>query len=293
MPRPPVMTSFLSSVLASSLGLALLGASPALAGPYAPAAGQPGSTAIDKDSPLFSGWANQVVSFTRAPWDINVPAGPTASFGVAANALGHATSDPLDSVSLGDGGQITLGFATPIANGAGADLAVFENGFGDTFLELAFVEVSTDGSHFLRFPSVSLTPTTTQVAPFGTLDPTNLDGLAGKYRGGFGTPFDLQDLAAQASGNPDIDLNDIRFVRVVDVVGRITAAPGNPGWSPSVDSQNHIVNDPYATNFAAGGFDIDSVGVINAAAVNTPEPASLGLLTLAGTGLIARRRRTA
>ena len=61
-------------------------------------------------------------------------------------------------VSLGKGGSITLSFDPPVSNGDGWDFAVFENGFEDTFLELAYVEVSSDGVVFVRFDNASLTP---------------------------------------------------------------------------------------------------------------------------------------
>ncbi|NJL30946.1 MAG: hypothetical protein HC898_04585, partial [Phycisphaerales bacterium] len=171
--------------------MSLMAVDDGLAGPYAPAANQPGSTAIFKDSPLLVAWATGFENLVRGPQDINNPAGPVASHGTGDLALGKAVGNSFDVVSLGDGGHITLTFATGIRNGPGYDFAVFENGFSDTFLELAFVEVSSNGSDFFRFPSFSLTQTTTQVGGFGTLDPTNLHNLAGKYRQGFGTPFDL------------------------------------------------------------------------------------------------------
>ena len=133
----------------------------ALAGPFAPAAGQSGSTAIINTSPQFVEWASGVQTFARGPLDIANPGGGLASFGAAAEALGFAEGNSSHITSLGDGGQITLTFDQPIADGPGFDLAVFENSFSDTFLELAFVEVSTNGSDFVRFPAVSLTQSTT------------------------------------------------------------------------------------------------------------------------------------
>jgi len=248
------------------------------AGPFAPAAGQPGSTAIAYNDPGIVGWATTVRDLARGPIDISNPAAGLASFGTADSALGPAGTNTGAVVSLGDGGEITLGFAQPITNGPGPDLAVFENSFADTFLELAFVEVTSDGVNFFRFPSVSLTPAATQVASFGALDPTNLNGLAGKYRVGFGTPFDLDELAG---ASPLLDLSAIQAVRIVDAVGSI-----NPLYATH-DSLGNIVNDPWPTAFASGGFDLDGVAVIQ-----TPEPAAW-LLCLSGLAatLIAGRRR--
>src|SRR5262245_34418554 len=184
----------------------------ALAVPSARPAGQPGSTAIANTSPSLVEWAIGFQDLIRGPQDIANPAGPAASFGTGNEALGFADGNSSHVVSLGDGGQITLTFAQPITNGPGADLAVFEKSFAANFLELAFVEVSSNGSDFLRFPAVSLTQTDTQVGSFGSLDATNLDNLAGKYRGGFGTPFDLAQLPGLS---PNVDVNEIRFVRIV------------------------------------------------------------------------------
>jgi hypothetical protein len=150
-------------------------------------------------------------------------------------------------------------------------LAVFENGFITSlplaYLELAFVEVSTNGTDFVRFPSESLTQTTTQIGGFGVLDTTNIDGLAGKYQAGFGTPFDLSQVAGLS---PNVDVSDINFVRVVDVVGSIDPALG------SRDSLGNLINDPYPTAFPSGGFDLNGVGVIHA----VPEPTGVALLAI-------------
>lgn len=248
-----------------------------LAGPYAPAAGQAGSTAISRNDPSISQWASGVVSYNRGPMDIASPGLGLASFGDGSDAQGNG-----DSVtSLGDGGSITLSFDLAITDGAGADFAVFENSFSDTFLELAFVDVSSNGTDFFRFPSVSLTQTTTQVGGFGTLDPTNLNNLAGKYRVDYGTGFDLAELAGVS---PLLDIHNVTQVRIVDVVGRITPINGIPTWSPSVDSLGNLINDPYSTPFSSSGFDLDGVAAIHV----VPEPAAMGLL---GLVLIASLRR--
>jgi hypothetical protein len=227
-------------------------------GPYPPAAGQPGSTAISCTDPCFKAWATGI-ELTRGYIMISDPTqlGPDstnkASFGYPSKALGIAEGNSLDVVSFGDAGVALLTFDVPIVNGEGFDFAVFENGFSDGFLELAFVEVSSDGKRFVRFPSVSLTQTDTQIDGFGTIDPTNIHNLAGKYRQGYGTPFDLEDL----KDSTGIDLNNIRFVRLIDVVGSI-----DPQYC-SYDSRGNIINDPYPADFASGGFDLDAVGAIN------------------------------
>ncbi len=179
----------------------------ASAGPYPPAAGQPGSDAIAASDPGIVEWANSVTNLTRGPENIANLALGLASFGTASAAVGPADNNV---VSLGDGGSITVSFAEPITNGPGADFAVYENGFasgGLSYLELGFVEVSSDGTNFFRFPSVSLTPTTTQTGSFGLTDPTNLYDLAGKYVALQGTPFDLAELAGIS---PLLNVNDVR-----------------------------------------------------------------------------------
>ena len=115
------------------------------------------------------------------------------SFRYLAKRLAPASESSEDTVSLGRGGSITLAFDHPIRDGLGFDFAVFENAINDSFLELGFVEVSSDGVNFFRFDNDSLT--TSLVASFGEVDPTNVRNLAGKYRQGFGTPFDLEELA--------------------------------------------------------------------------------------------------
>ena len=122
-----------------------------LAGPYAPAAGQLGSTAIAHDDPAIIGWATGYENYQPGS-DVDL------AFQVPENAIGQAEGTISDSVTLGRSGQITLSFSTPIRNGFGSDFAVFENSFSDTFLELAYVEVSSDGSNFFRFENDSLTP---------------------------------------------------------------------------------------------------------------------------------------
>jgi hypothetical protein len=252
-----------------------------VAGPYAPPAGQSGSDAVAAATPIA--WASSGISSTRGPQSIANPGLGLASFGDPSNALGPAnatTANGTPVVSLGDGGQVTVGFAHAITDGPGADFAVFENGVTDTFLELGFVEVSSNGTDFFRFASVSLTQTDTQIGSFGALDATNLSNLAGKYRAGFGTPFDLAELSGVS---PLLDTSHVRYVRIVDVIGSI-----DPAYA-TFDSQGHKVNDLWPTAFASGGFDLDAVGVLN----QVPEPSSLALAAaglVVGIGAAIRRR---
>lgn len=238
------------------LGLLAL-ASVATAGPYPGPVGQAGSTAIAGTDPAFVGWATGWSDLVRGYQNVSNPSLGYASFGAATNALGpaDATLDaPYSVVSLGDGGSITLTFDHPIVNGPGNDLAVFENAINDTFLELGFVEVSSDGVNFFRFNAVSLTPTNSQVGTYGAVDTTNVRNLAGKYRAGYGTSFDLDELK---NVSPLLNVNHIVAVRVKDVVGSI-----NPSYG-TTDSLGNLVNDPWPTPFPTGGFDLDAIGALN------------------------------
>lgn len=212
--------------------------------------GTSGTTAIYKDSSIFIGWATQC-TVTRGYVDIANPSLGTVTFGQDTLALGKADNKV---VSLGDRGSAVLSFAMPIKDGVGFDFAVFENAFNDTFLELAVVEVSSDGTNYFRFPAYSNTQTTTQIGPFdNTGDATKIHNLAGKYRVLYGTPFDL----AEIPDHPLLDKNNIRYIRIIDVVGSI-----NPAYA-TYDVQNNPINDPYPTAFATGGFDLDAIGVIH------------------------------
>jgi hypothetical protein len=222
-------------------------------GQFAPPAGEIGTTAIHKDSSAIVDWAFEVVEFTRGPEDIENPDGLLASFGDSTAALGVAEGTSTEVVSLGDNGSITLTFNYSIRNEDGADFAVFENSFSSDYLELAHVEVSSDGDRFVRIPSISNIPTDEQIETFGSTDATLIHNLAGKYRQGYGTPFDLEDIADSTG----IDLMDVNFVRIIDCVGSI-----NPDYG-TTDSEGTLINDPYKTDFESGGFDLDAVGVIN------------------------------
>lgn len=226
-------------------------------GQYAPPAGQPGTNAIAKDSSIIKAWASGI-EVVRGPISIADPSasfnGNTfASFGEPEDALGPAEGGSGSVLSLGDGGYATLTFEHAIRNGEGPDFCVFENSFRADYLELAFVEVSSDGINFVRFPAHSLTQATTQIGGFGTIDATKINNLAGKYHQGYGVPFDLEELKDSSS----ININTITHVRIIDVVGSI-----DPQYA-SYDIHGDPINDPFPTAFDTGGFDLDAVGVIH------------------------------
>ncbi|MCK5845393.1 MAG: hypothetical protein KAG97_11840, partial [Victivallales bacterium] len=213
--------------------------------PSAPAAGITGSTAVHMSSNTIIVWANTY-------FDLQYGSDVAVEFQTPEKALGPAVGNSEDIVSLGRGGRITLNFPLGIADGPGTDFAVFENSFSDDFLELAYMEVSSDGTNFVRFPNYSFTPNS--VPGFGTVDTRLIYGLAGKYRQGYGTPFDLNELRiaynAQLAGNTDfspafaaalisnfplLDLSRITHVRLVDVVGDGSA----------LDAAGYVIYDPY------------------------------------------------
>jgi hypothetical protein len=223
-------------------------AAPLVAGPYSPGPESVGSVAIDAyedadmtlRNPELVAWAKTFLNYLPDPnvsqtWQTPWGAlGPSDDKGYAGNTT--------TIVTLGDGGSITLFFGTPILDTDGFDLVIFENGVSTTsgrgFFELAFVEVSTDGIVFLRFPARSTTPTPTSPYLFLELDPTNLDGMAGKYPATYGTPFDFAWLGVTM----------VSHVRIVDIVGD----------GRTLDSEGRPIYDPYPTSGSAG-FDLDAV----------------------------------
>lgn len=221
---------------------------------FPPGAGHQGTTAMYVDSLAFIGWATGC-EVTRgfvniADTTVTYNGLNRASYGTEADALGKADNSV---ISLGDGGSATLTFESPVMNESGPDFAVFENSLDGAFLELGFVEVSSDGKNFFRFPSVTFVQDTIQIATFGSIDPTKINNFAGKYQVLYGTPFDLDVM----KNIPGLDVGNITHVRITDVVGDI-----DPQFA-SHDSQGTIVNDPWTTPFNTCGFDLDAVGVIH------------------------------
>ncbi len=225
---------------------------------FAPQAHVSGSNAIHSSDSKIVGWASQC-TVERGYVNIADQSKGKVTLGDATYATGLADNF---IVSLGDHGTAVLTFTSPIYDGPGADFAVFENGFAnpndpeEAFLELAFVEVSSDGVNYTRFPASSNTGLP-QVPGSGVyMNARKVNNLAGKYIAGWGTPFDLSELA----GTTGLDINNITHVRIVDVIGDV-------GANGSKDKDGNIINDPYPTAFASGGFDLDGVGVMNMAGV--------------------------
>ena len=219
---------------------------------FAPEAGVAGTTAMHADSSAFVAWATGCI-VDRGPQQIDDLSLGLVSYGADADALGKADNMV---VSLGDGGTAVLTFDSPICNQQGPDFAVFENPFHNAphcFLELAFVEVSSDGENYFRFPAVTKVPFDEQMGSFGVMDATMIHNFAGKYEVMYGTPFDLDEMA----DNLLLDKNKITHIRLVDVIGTI-----NPEYA-TYDSEGNIVNDPWPTPFWSSGFDLDAVGVIH------------------------------
>ena len=203
----------------------------------------PDEAAVPLDDSRIVGWA-------AAVHDVTYGAEVDEEWRHPERALGPATGNATDVLCLGRGGVAVLSFEPAIADGDGDDFAVFENGFTDTFLELGYVEVSSDGVTFVRFDSVS--QGTEPVAQYGAVDPAGLSGLAGTYRRGFGTPFDLALLAERDEVRDGrVDLARVGFVRIVDVVGDGSAS----------DSRGQPIYDPYPT-IESAGFDLEAIAVL-------------------------------
>lgn len=225
---------------------------------FAPLPGEIGSIAMFKDSSSFIAWGTDVL-ITRGPLNIqNVSLG-YADFGIDIDGVG--IPDGTAVVSLGDGGEAIITFGLPIINDSGPDFAIFENGFVDNYIELAFVEVSSDGINYFRFPSTSEAPIDVQLTNFSFSDCRYFNNLAGKYRQNYGTPFDLEELV----GTAGLDIDNITHVKLIDVVGSIDVNFG------TFDTQGNIINDPYPTEFSSCGFDLDAVGVIHQKVVGLDE----------------------
>ena len=204
---------------------------------FAPPQGQPGSTAMYKDSSAFVAWATSS-KIIRGLQNISNPSSGYATVGDSTSPIGIADGTV---VSLGDSGIAICSFQNEIYNGPGYDFAVFENSFDGNYLELGFVEVSSDGVNFFRFPTTSNTQDTAQTGPFADTDATKVNNLGGKYIAQYGTPFDLSEM----QGISGLDINHIKQVKIIDVVGSITKQYA------TYDKNNNKVNDPWPTPYAS------------------------------------------
>ncbi len=232
------------------LGLFCFFFSPSLHAQFAPAPPNINSSAIHKNDTSFSFWANSI-ELKRGWQNIADTSLGKTTVGTEQSALNVANNSV---ISLGDKGSAILKFPFTIYNVSGFDFAIFENGFAQNglteneyFLELAIVSVSQNGIDFIPFESTSLTDNYTQLGSFESINCTKINNLAGKYPINYGTPFDMNELG----------LDSIVAIKITDVVGTIDSNYA------SFDSQGNIINDPYPTAFASGGFDLNAVGAIN------------------------------
>jgi len=133
-------------------------------------------------NPLFEGWATQVVDYT--------PSDPESIDPIwmnPANALGPASGDVDHVVSLGDlsaqdladgkqPGTITLAAASALAMDRVLILYCLAILFAvgtKIWAKMAYVEVSTDGVNFARFPNINTNPRPSGMQwPYMVSDPT-------------------------------------------------------------------------------------------------------------------------
>lgn len=182
------------------------------------------------------------------------------------NALGAPVASHLAVHSLGVGGFLTLGFDVTITDGPGADFLVFENPFmvsagGPIFSEALFVEVSSNGRDFARFPTRYQGPARSggpyatgwagYYSGFGGIKPSNggkvgVDNFDVVQAGG--DSFDLADLKNHplvAAGK--VDLLRIIQLRLLDVIAGV-----------SKDSAGNTIQDP-----TSGSADINAIAIIH------------------------------
>lgn len=150
---------------------------------------------------------------------------------------GGLTMGGTDVLSLGAGGEITVGFGgNSIVDGPGPDFIIFENAFyagGNPAIpwkELGEVSVSEDGDVFTVFPCAS------DAYPF--------EGCAG-WRAVVANPdsgvssFDPEEAGGDPFDLAAIGVSSARFVRIKDLA--------TSGQAPSA------------------GFDLDAIAIVNAA----------------------------
>ncbi len=253
-------------------------------------------------NPIFRSWATGFKDYFPSDDDLTDYTGvydlsdPQRSLGPVVGWIYDVVSlGDLDSSEIADGcapGQITLLFGNPYApndpnhirNVEGYDFVVFENAFlsnfttdggsvsGEMFAELGYVEVSSDGVNFARFPPVSLTSGV--IGEYGTIEISNIFNLVGKHPNAgsvcTGTPFDLNEITGEpnvASGL--VDINSISYVRIVDIPGsgdfydeaiEHIDPDSRPDWGYYYT--NHPIYDAWVT-YNPGGVDLEAIGVLH------------------------------
>jgi hypothetical protein len=195
--------------------------------------------AADAGDPSTLPYAREVVSFEPGKHagfgqdDLpDVVLGPPQGGGLERGSL--------DVLSLGQGGEIVLGFGErAISDGHGADFIVFENAFwpgGDqsaVYAEPGEVSVSDDGKIWKTF-----------ACDAGGDGKGHYEGCAGWSPTLEYDPFEVVPLDPKRTGGDAFDLADVamkhaRYVRIRDLAKE---AEGN-----------------------AAGFDLDAVGIVNVA----------------------------
>jgi hypothetical protein len=253
-------------------------------------------------------FATQIVTRTVGTQQQSAFADPNYALGAPRG--GGTTSNSIDCYCLGNGGSLTLGFDLPqspraIVNSPGRDFIVSENSFYQdedptrAFAEMMWVEVSSNGVDFARFPAHSRIAM--PVGPFGTIDPALTKGFAGvmpvlaNVDENDIDPFDLQTAGGDSfdlewlTGDPNVvagavNLDLIRYVRLVDVIGN----------GASLDSSGQPLYDP--TGVGIGGADVDSVAVVHGVTLPgsvtglVPEPSVAAALSGAAAAVLSRRR---
>jgi hypothetical protein len=216
-------------------------------------------------------------------------------------------------LALGHGSSITLTFGRPIPNHSGWNFAVFNNAFLDTSPALAgrgggtnyayyasgtnlvpvtrgynfvwckpaFVDASSDATNWTRFPVTYLNTDVLfqSSVPDSTdhwlsQDATMIDGLAGKTISQYGTPFSLSVLTNDPKVlSGVVDLNDIRYIRLTDVIGDGSTSDqyGNPIYSPYYDG-SQVPSLVAAPDSATDGFCLRGVAILD-----VPVPAISGV----------------
>lgn len=171
-------------------------------------------------------YASRVVSYTKGnKGGFNEEKLPSVVLGPPKG--GGCCAGSLDVLSLGEGGEIVLGFDYAIVDGPGVDFLVFENPFepaGDptgVVAEPAEVSVSEDGVTWTAFPC------TATKYPYGScagwrpvyataespIEPERPEKAGGD-------PFDLSTIGVRSA----------RFVRIRDMNTKYPAAPPTAGF---------------------------------------------------------------